>query len=258
MKFTDTHAHLYYTDEYASDAATLMRLALQQGVDRIYLPNVDIDTLEPMFALVKSYPDNCFPMVGLHPCYVKEDYLEKLAAMLPLLEQQEVVAVGEVGIDLYHDITYFEQQKLALQLQAQWSLDKHLPLIIHCRDSFDETVEVLSAFKGLKGIFHCFGGTLDEARKVIDMGFLLGIGGVVTYKKSELDQVLPFVGLENIVLETDSPYLAPVPYRGKVNTPANIPLIAEKVAAIMQVSLKKVADTTNENAENLFLRMRSH
>lgn len=254
MRFTDTHAHLYYADEYKADSATLIRQALEHGVDKIYLPNVDLDTLEPMFELVKAYPDNCFPMVGLHPCYVKEDYQERLAHMLPLLDRPEVVAVGEVGTDLYHGITFFQQQKEALAIQAQWSLDRNLPLIIHCRNSFDETVDILSAFKGLKGIFHCFGNTLEDARKVIDMGFLLGIGGTVTYKKSELDQVLPFVGLENIVLETDSPYLAPVPYRGKTNTPANIPLIAEKVAAIMQVSLSKVADTTNENARKLFVK----
>ncbi len=254
MKFIDTHAHIYYSEDYPVSQDALIRNSLSEGVDRVYMPNVSVATIEPMMALAKQYPGVCIPMMGLHPCDVYADYEQQLAIIEEWLEKEKFAAIGEAGIDLYHDVTFFEQQKEALKIQAGWALKYKLPLIIHCRNSFRETMEVLLPFKGkgLTGIFHCFGGALEEANEVIDLGFLLGIGGVVTYKKSGLDQVLPHIDLKHIVLETDSPYLSPVPFRGKPNTPANIPLIAEKIASILNVSLQKVATTTTANALALF------
>ena len=253
MNLIDTHAHIYST-KFDSDRDQVIEEILQAGIERIYMPNVDVDTIDRMLDCESRYGNLCIPMMGLHPCDVKEDFEQELAVMEGWLNKRSFAAVGEIGTDLYWDKTTFEIQKQALNIQLGWAMERDLPVVLHCRESIDQTIELIQkAHNGkLKGIFHCFTGTLDQAKQIIEMGFLLGIGGVVTYKNGGLDQVIPHLGLDHLVLETDAPYLSPVPFRGKRNTPAYLPYIAERVGDLLGGSKEEVALKTKENALSLF------
>ncbi len=253
MNLIDTHAHIYST-KFDSDRDQVIEEIKAAGVSKIYMPNVDVETIDRMLDCESRYGDICVPMMGLHPCDVKEDFEQQLKVMGDWLNKREFAAVGEIGTDLYWDKSTFEIQKEALQIQVGWAKEKELPIVLHCRESIDQTIELIEkAHDGkLRGIFHCFTGTLDQANRIIEMGFLLGIGGVVTYKNGGLDQVIPYIGLENLVLETDAPYLAPVPHRGKRNTPAYLQEIAKRVGDLKETSLEKIAEITSANALNLF------
>ena len=253
MLLTDTHTHLYYeTDE--EKLAELMQRCFDNKVERLFLPNVDVASIAKIEHLVKKYPSNCFAMAGLHPCDVKEDYELVLDEICQSMVDRDIYAIGEIGIDLHWDKTTLDIQKVAFKEQIKWAKDMELPIVIHCREAFDEIFEVLEAEKGadLRGILHCFTGNTDQAFQAIELGFHLGIGGVVTYKKSGLDEVLKHIPLEKIVLETDSPYLAPVPFRGKPNESSYLLHIAERVAEIYQISLEEVAEVTTANSRHIF------
>ncbi|WP_316793477.1 TatD family hydrolase [Pedobacter frigoris] len=253
MLLTDTHTHLYYeTDE--EKLAQLMQRCFDNQVERLFLPNVDVASIASIEGLVTKYPNNCFAMAGLHPCDVKEDYELVLDEICQSIVDRNIYAIGEIGIDLHWDKTTLEIQKIAFKEQIKWAKDLDLPIVIHCREAFDEIFKVLEAEKGpdLRGILHCFTGNLDQANKAIELGFYLGIGGVVTYKKAGLDEVLKNIPISKIVLETDSPYLAPVPFRGKPNESSYLVHIAEKVAEIYNISVEEVANITTANSKIIF------
>ena len=231
-----------------------MQRCLDNGVGRLFLPNVDSTSIEKVFALTDAYPENCFPMLGLHPCDVKENWREELDTIHKAIPQRKIYAIGEIGIDLYWDKTTLDVQVEAFKIQIGWAKELKLPIVIHCRNSFDEVFEVLEQEydKNLRGILHCFTGTLEQAQKLIGVGFYLGIGGVVTHKNSGLDKVIEQVDLEHIVLETDSPYLAPVPFRGKPNESSYITYVAQKVADLKQTSIENIAEITTANSKMIF------
>lgn len=253
MVLTDTHTHLYYEADNTK-RAELMQRCFDNGVQRLFLPNVDAASIPMMNELLNAYPDNCFGMLGLHPCSVKDNWEHELALMQPDLHRHPIYAIGEIGIDLYWDKTFLTEQIHAFKLQITWAKKLGLPIVIHCRDAFNEVYEVLLQEQGtnLRGIFHCFGGTLEQAQSIIDLGFYLGIGGVITYKNAGLDKILPQIDLNRVVLETDSPYLTPVPYRGKPNESSYLTYIAQKVAELYQISLEEVARITTENSKQVF------
>jgi len=253
MILTDTHTHLYYeTDpEKLSD---LMQRSLDNQVCRLFLPNVDSESIPLVFGLSERYPDHCFPMLGLHPCDVKANYKEELDGISKEIAQRKVYGIGEIGIDLHWDKSTLSIQQEAFRIQIDWAKNLGLPIVIHCREAFDEIFEILNELKDdkLRGIFHCFSGTLEQAHKVIGLGFYLGIGGVLTYKNSGLDKVIQDVSLEHLVLETDSPYLTPVPFRGKPNESSYLVYIAQKLADLKQVSLDEIAEFTTQNSRMVF------
>ena len=251
--FIDTHAHIY-SEEFNADRTDMLARASAENVNRIYMPNVDHTSIDSMLELESRSSGQCIAMMGLHPCYVKKDFQRELYLVEDWLSKRKFAAVGEIGTDLYWDKTFWEQQKEAFLIQVEWAKKYKLPVVIHCRESIDETIALVEQVKddNLTGIFHCFSGNAEQAKRVTKLGFLLGIGGVATFKKGGLDTVLPDIGLEHLVLETDSPYLAPVPYRGKRNEPSYIPLIATRVADIKKVSLIDVEKATTENAVKLF------
>lgn len=255
MNFIDTHSHLFL-EEFAEDLPLVMQRAKAAGVSHIYMPNIDCSTIKPLLDTVAQYPDYCFPMIGLHPTSVNADFREELKVMKELLDQSHpFVAIGEVGMDLYWDRTFINEQFEAFETQIQWSAEYQLPLVIHSRDSFEEVYQVIkrNEHKNLKGIFHSFTGTLEEAERLLQFdGFYLGINGVVTFKKSTLPEVLKNVPLERIVLETDSPYLTPAPNRGKRNESANVKDTLLKLAAIYQCSPENIAEITTMNALKIF------
>jgi len=253
MILTDTHTHQYYeTDPQKRQA--LMQRCLDNGVDRLFLPNVDSSSIEKVFDLADAYPENCFPMLGLHPCDVKENWREELDTIYNAIPQRKIYAIGEIGIDLYWDKTTLDIQIEAFKIQIGWAKEMKLPIVIHCRNSYDEVFEVLEQEfdENLRGILHCFTGTLEQAQKLINIGFYLGIGGVVTYKNSGLDKVVEQVDLKHIVLETDSPYLTPVPFRGKPNESSYITYVAQKVADLKQTSIENIAEVTTANSKMIF------
>lgn len=253
MILTDTHTHLYYERDSAKRNALLQR-CLDNQVTRIFLPNVDSESIPMVTELVAEYPENCFAMLGLHPCDVKEDFKAELEVIEQAISRTTIYAIGEIGIDLYWDKSTLNIQQDAFRIQIKWAKRLNLPIVIHCRDAFDQVYEVLCSEKDerLRGIFHCFTGTKEQADLVIAQGFYLGIGGVVTYKNSGLDKVVEQLDLKNIVLETDSPYLTPVPFRGKPNESSYLTYIAQKVADIKGVSIEEVAAITTENSKNIF------
>lgn len=253
MKFTDTHAHIY-SNKYDSDRDDVIRHAQELRVDKIYMPNIDLESIDAMLEAELKYPDVCIPMMGLHPCDVKKDFEKALYVMEDWIDKREFAGIGETGLDLYWDKTFFEQQKEALRIQSQWAKQKRWPIILHCRESMDETIAIMQEEKSedLRGIFHCFSGNLEQAKQIIELGFLLGIGGVATFKNGGLDKVIPELGLEHLVLETDGPYLAPVPHRGKRNSPEYIPLIAQRIADLADVPLETVSESTQENSKKIF------
>ncbi len=254
MYYIDTHAHLY-AEEYKAETQAIMERCITNKVNKILLPNIDEDSIEPMLQLIKQYPSNCFGMMGLHPCSVDENYKTTLStikqALFSNIEQYK--AVGEIGIDLYWDKSKLEEQKEAFYEQCLWALECNLPIAIHVRSAINETLQVLKKLPTMpKGVFHCFSGSMQEAQSIVNMGFKLGIGGVVTFKNSALPETLKQIPIENILLETDAPYLSPVPFRGKRNESAYIPYIAEKIADIYGISTQQVADITTHTAEQLF------
>ena len=252
---TDTHIHLY-AEEFDADRKQLIIQAQKAGVGKFLLPNIDGTSLEGMLLLCKEYPGVCFPMIGLHPCYIKEDYRAQLDLIQNALKEhrENVVAIGEIGLDFYWDLTFKKEQEIAFREQVSWSLEMNLPIAIHSRNSTEELITILNDIKSskLQGVFHCFSGTAEQAVKIMDLGFYLGIGGVATFKNSGLDKILPEIPVERILLETDGPYLAPTPFRGKRNEPAYLKLIAEKVAEIKGISLEELGNVTSENALKLF------
>lgn len=253
MLLTDTHTHQYYqTDPVKREE--LMQRCLANGIERLFLPNVDSASIELIMSQVKAFPDNCFAMLGLHPCDVKANWQNELDTINAAIPENKIYAIGEIGIDLYWDKTFLTEQIEAFKIQINWAKKLKLPIVIHCRNAFDEVYQVLQEEQGddLRGIFHCFTGALEQAQKVIALGFYLGIGGVVTYKNSGLDKVVEQVDLKHIVLETDSPYLTPVPYRGKPNESSYLIYVAQKVADLHQVSLETLAEITTENSKIIF------
>jgi len=253
MFLIDTHTHLY-SEEFDQDRDAAITRCLENGINKLYLPNVDSESIPRMLDLEKAYPEVCIAMMGLHPCSVKENYKEELTIVKEWLDKRHFVAVGEIGIDLYWDKTFINEQIEVFNLQMDWAIEKNIPIVIHCRDAFDEIFEVLSTRTKLpKGIFHCFSGNLEQANKIIDLGgFKLGLGGVLTFKNSGLDKVVEQIDLKHFVLETDSPYLAPMPHRGKRNESSYTKLVAEKLAAIKNCSLEEIAEITTQNAKEVF------
>lgn len=250
----DTHSHIY-SEDFDADRSEVIRRAQEAGVTKIIMPNVDSESLPGMLETERMFPDVCLAAIGLHPTSVKENYLDELALVKSELERRKYMAIGEIGIDLYWDKTFYTEQVYALQTQVQWALDSNLPVIIHVRDSHKETIEALQPFKnkGLRGVFHCFTGSRKEAEEIAELGdFMLGIGGVVTFKNSGLAGNLKDIPLTKLVLETDTPYLAPVPFRGKRNEPAYTAFICNKLAEVYQVSVKEIDEITTRNAEKLF------
>lgn len=251
LKFVDTHSHIYQED-YNEDIDQVIADAREAGVDRIYLPNVDKDSIKPMLNLYEKDPDYFRIMMGLHPTSVEENYEQQLTEIKPLFDQFKFSAVGEIGIDLYWSRDRIEEQKKAFRIQLGWAKDMNLPVVIHTRDSLNETLEIVREFDGLRGIFHSFGGDLADAQKIFESGdFLLGINGVLTFKNCNLRNILKEIPLEKLVIETDAPYLTPVPYRGKRNHPAYIPLIAEFLSEIYQLPIDEIARKTTQNAIDL-------
>jgi TatD DNase family protein len=253
MILTDTHTHLY-SSQFADDRSEMIQNAISKGVTRFFVPAIDSTYAQRMFDLEAQYPDNVFLMMGLHPCYVKENYLEELAFVEDQFAKRKFFAVGEIGIDLYWDKSTLDIQKIAFQRQIQLAKKYKLPINIHCRDAFDEIFEVLELEKDedLFGIFHCFSGDLEQAQKAISYGMKLGIGGVVTFKNGKIDQFLHQIDSKHIVLETDAPYLAPAPHRGKRNESGYVTLVAQKLAEIYGVSVEEIARITTENAKDVF------
>ncbi len=253
MQWIDTHAHLYL-DAFKADRKEMIASSIENGVVNMLLPNIDIDSIGPMLELSRQYPKTCFPMIGLHPTSVKEDYKTQLSMMELLLNEEKFVAIGEIGIDLYWDKSFINEQKDAFITQLRWAKQKNLPVAIHTREAYPLILDLVGeeAGEGLTGVFHCFSGNYEEARRIIDLGFLLGIGGVLTYKKSHLPEVIRDIPIEFLVLETDAPFLPPVPYRGKRNESAYIPLIGEKIAEIKKMKIHEIARITTETAERLF------
>lgn len=253
MILVDTHAHLYL-EEFDNDRELVIKNAEKAGIKKIYFPAIDSSTHEKMLQVEKQYAGTFYSMMGLHPCSVKDNFKDELLIVQDYLSKRKFVAIGEIGLDFYWDKTFISQQYEAFETQMQWALDNHLPIVIHTRNAMQETINTVKPFaaKGLRGIFHCFGDSYETALQIIDMGFYLGIGGVATYKKAGLENVLDKIGIENIVLETDAPYLTPVPHRGKRNESSYIKIIAEQVARIKNMSLEEVAEATTINAQKIF------
>ncbi|HUP11901.1 MAG TPA: TatD family hydrolase [Niastella sp.] len=250
MQLIDTHAHIYLP-EFDADREEALTRASTGGVEKILMPAIDSGTHEHMLSVAAKWK-YCHGMMGLHPCSVTETFKDELHIVSTYLQNNRFVAIGEIGLDFYWDITYKQQQYEAFETQIQWALQYDLPIVIHSRNAMDECIEVVRRFPGLRGVFHCFSGTVAQARQVMDLSFYLGIGGVLTYKNAGLDKVVEAIGLTAVVLETDAPYLAPVPYRGKRNECSYLPLIAEKLAAVSGQTKETVARITTQNAMNLF------
>ncbi|WMN06691.1 TatD family hydrolase [Marivirga arenosa] len=248
----ETHAHLY-VDKFDEDRQEMMERAEEAGVKRFYMPNIDHESIEPMLEVEEKF-SNAIATMGVHPCSVEKHFEKQLYEVEDWLNKRKFAAVGEIGLDYYWDKSLIEQQKEALRIQVQFAKDHQIPVILHCRDSFDDTYDIIKKMNDdkLKGVFHCFTGTAEEAQKVIDLGFFIGIGGVVTFKNGGLAEHIPDIDLNRIVLETDAPYLAPTPKRGKRNEPAFLDLIAQKLADLKEMSKSDLIEITSKNATELF------
>jgi len=254
MKFIDTHTHLFL-EHFNNDLDTVIKTAINKDIDKFFLPNIDSTSIRSVLDLSKKYPDNCFPMVGLHPTSVKENFKEELDLVEHLIEKEKFYGIGETGIDLYWDKSFIKEQEESFSFQIELAKKNKLPIIIHVRDSFEEVFKVVDKHNNeeLTGIFHCFTGDYSQARKIIEYGgFKLGIGGVVTFKNSKLGETVSKIPLEHLVLETDSPYLAPMPNRGKRNESSYIIYIAEKIAELHQITIEELAEITSKNALEVF------
>lgn len=251
--WTDTHAHIYLK-EFDHDRAEVLSRCKESKVQKIYMPNIDHTSIDNMLEVETKNPEQCTAMMGLHPCSVKKDFEKELYQVESWLSKRSFAAVGEIGTDLYWDKTYWEQQKEAFNIQVKWAKQYDLPIVIHCRDTIDETIALVEALHDdkLKGVFHCFTGTAEQAKRITKLGFYLGIGGVSTFKNGGIDKVIPDLDVNSILLETDSPYLSPVPYRGKRNEPAYIPIIAQRVVDLKKITLEELQLATSTNAQNLF------
>ena len=251
--FTDTHTHLY-SEEFEQDRGEMIQRAINAGVSRFFIPAIDSTCTQAMYDLEQDFPENVFLMMGLHPTYVKDNYEAELAHVASELAKRKFYAIGEIGIDLYWDKTHLKEQQIAFRQQIQWAKQYKLPIVIHCREAFDEIFEILEEEKSpeLFGIFHCFSGTYEQALQAISYNMLLGIGGVVTFKNGKIDQFLDRIDLQHIVLETDSPYLAPIPFRGKRNESSYVVNVAAKLATIYNLSVTEIAQITTENSKRVF------
>lgn len=249
----DTHAHIY-ASEFDNDRDEVVKRALEQGIDRILLPNIDLESIEPMLKIEAAYPEVCRSMMGLHPCYVDGNVEQTLEIIRGWFEKHNFIAVGEIGIDLYWDKTFRAEQEMAFVTQLNWAKEMNLPIVIHTRDSIEETLTLLRQEQdgSLRGVFHCFGGSVEEAQAINELGFHLGLGGVSTFKNGGMDKVIPHLDMNWVILETDCPYLAPVPHRGKRNEPAYTSLVAARVAELRGESLEVIDALTTKNAEALF------
>ncbi len=249
----DTHTHIYLPD-FAEDRDAMMTRAFDKGIKKLFLPAIDSNHTTEMLDLEARYPENCFLMMGLHPCSVKQNYEMELLHVESWLEKRKFSAIGEIGLDFYWDKTFVMEQYHCFEKQMELALLYNLPIVIHSRNATQECIDTVKPFseRGLRGIFHCFGGTLDEANQIIDLNFKLGIGGVLTYKNSGLDKVVEQISLEHIVLETDSPYLTPQPFRGKRNESSYLLYVAEKLSMIKSISLEEIAEVTTRNALTIF------
>ncbi len=257
MEFIDTHTHLF-GGAFDEDRDEVVARAIRNGVRKMLLPNIDIESIDPLYALCEKYPENVFPMMGLHPGSINENWKENLEMIKDALFSRKNYAVGEIGMDLYWDKSFVNEQAQAFALQIDWAKELQLPIVIHAREAFDEIFEIIDEKndENLTGVFHCFTGNLAQAEKIMSYGgFKMGIGGVLTYKKSGLDEVVKHIPLEELILETDSPYLPPTPYRGKRNESSYLIHIAEKLAEVKELKLKDVARITTQNAENLFFQI---
>jgi len=251
----DTHAHIYLK-ELEPERVAMIERAKAAGVQRIYMPAIDSSEMDSLLETEKQYPDYCLAMMGLHPCYVKENYQDELALVENWLGKRQFAAVGEIGLDRYWDRSYHQQQIESFRLQMEWALKYKHPVVIHTREAMEATIEEVAPFaeRGLRGIFHCFGGTREQGERIVDMGFCLGIGGVLTYKKSGLAEVLQSdsIPLDALVLETDTPYLSPVPHRGKKNEPAFLPLVVQRLSEVKGLELSEVIERTSQRALEIF------
>ncbi|MBF4244768.1 hydrolase TatD [Vibrio sp. V09_P4A23P171] len=249
----DTHAHIYAA-EFDHDRDEVVQRAKAQGIEAILLPNIDLASIEPMLKTEAAYPELCRSMMGLHPCYVDGNVKQTLTVIESWLDKHPFIAIGEIGIDLYWDKTFQAEQEMAFVTQLNWAKERDLPVVIHTRDSITQTLQLLEKEQdgSLSGVFHCFGGTLEEAKAINELGFHLGIGGVSTFKNGGMDKVLPHLDMNFVLLETDCPYLAPVPHRGKRNEPAYTTLVAKRIAELTELSLVEVNNITNTNANSLF------
>lgn len=255
----ETHAHIY-DEQFGTDRADLIQRAKDLGVKQIWMPNCNSETIDGMLALEMQYPDLCFPMMGLHPSYVDADYEKELEVVSGYLSNRKFIMIGEIGIDFYWDLAYVKEQEKAFFTQLEWAKEYEVPICIHSRNSKDGSMNAIQrccdlieefGWKDLRGIFHCFSGNIEDAQRVTDLNFLLGIGGVVTFKNGKIDQFLREIDLSKIVLETDAPYLAPVPHRGKRNEPAYLELVVDKLCDVYSVSATEIIRATSRNAENL-------
>ena len=254
MHLIDTHTHLY-SEKFEEDREERIEAAIEAGIKQFFMPNIDSSSIMGMKALEHKYPKNCFAMMGLHPCSVNENVEQELAIVERELRARKYIAVGEIGMDLYWDKTFKSEQEMAFRKQIEWAKELNLPIDIHCREAFDEILAIMDELndKNMKGVFHCFTGSLEQARHILGYGdFKLGIGGVVTFKNSGLDQVVKELSIEDIVLETDAPYLAPTPYRGKRNESLYLRNIADKISDIFEIPIQTVAEQTTKNALQLF------
>lgn len=253
IQLIDTHCHLY-VDAFADDRAAMIQRAVNEGVTSMLLPAIDSEELNNLLSLENQFPDLCKAMMGLHPCSVKEDFEAELTLVKEWLDKRPFIAIGEIGLDYYWDKNFMAEQQEAFRRQVQWSIDKDLPIVIHSRSAVEDCIRILKEFKGKKprGIFHCFSDHIGIAEQVMDLGFYMGIGGVVTYKKAGLAEVVKDIPLEWLVLETDAPYLPPVPFRGKRNESSYIKYVAAVVAAVKDISIEEVAAITTANAKKIF------
>lgn len=253
MIITDTHTHLY-SEQFDDDRKEIVQKAIDQGVSRFFVPAIDSTYYDAMFDLEQQFPEQVFLMAGLHPTHVKENFKEELEVVRKMLQKRKFFAVGEIGLDLYWDKTFLQQQQDAFKLQISWAKENKLPIVIHCRNAFDEIFEILEEVKDddLYGIFHCFTGNMEQAKQAVSYNMKLGIGGVVTFKNGKIDKFLNEIPLQNIVVETDAPYLAPTPFRGKRNESSYILNVVDKLADIYGVSQEKIADITTKNSQQVF------
>ena len=253
MNLVDTHCHLY-SEEFELDQEAVLQRAFSEGINKFYLPAIDSSAIPAMLALEKKFPGKCMAMMGLHPCYVKENFQQELIVVKDWLNNRNFSAVGEIGLDYYWDKTFAAEQVIAFRNQIEWSIEYKLPIVIHTRNAMQETIEIVKEYvpEGVRGIFHCFSGSFENAIEIIEAGFYLGIGGVLTYKNAGLVNVLSKIDLQHLVLETDAPYLSPVPFRGKRNESSYLKYVVEKLAEIKNCSVETVAKVTTENAEKIF------
>ena len=253
MTLIDTHSHIYSVD-FDADFEAMIERADKAGVMQILMPAIDASTHEKMMRIEEQFPQKCISMIGLHPCSVLGNYVAELAIIEEYLDKKKFIAIGETGLDFFWDLTYKDQQYDSFQKQIEWALKSDIPIVIHSRNSTDECIEMIAKNQDghLKGVFHCFSGTLEQARRIIDLGLYLGIGGVVTFKNSGLDKVINELSLEHIVLETDAPYLAPVPFRGKRNEPSYLNYVVQKLAELKGINADEIAAITTANAQKLF------